>query len=168
MVFPIENFLSPNLTNMLVTLVIPFLIIFTVLLFALKRTRVFGDSGLVYVVISLGLTIMIYAVNPGNVFQFLASYLFQIGVAGAIIALGGVIILLFFGLIRWGEKTAKMLGGDQQKLKDLMKQEEKLMKKFHSGGLFGVSTSRRVELQQELDRLEKDKRYLLAKMRRYA
>ena len=168
MAFPIENFLSPNLTNLLVTLVIPFLIIFAVLLFALKRTKVFGDGNLVYVVLSLGLTIMIYAVNPGNVFQFLASYLFQIGVAGTIIALGGVIILLFFGLIRWGEKAAKSLGGDQQKLKDLMKHEEKLMKKFHSGGLFGVSTSSRIEIQQELDRIEKDKRYLLAKMKRHA
>ncbi|MEM7827572.1 MAG: hypothetical protein QXD72_02575, partial [Candidatus Aenigmatarchaeota archaeon] len=68
MAFPIENFLSPNLTNMLITFVIPFLIIFTVLLAALKRTRILGDNLFIYVIISLGLTTMIYAINPNNIF----------------------------------------------------------------------------------------------------
>ena len=164
MAFPIENFLSPNLTNMLITLVIPFLIIFGLLLFALRRTRVLGNNPFIYVLISLGLTIMIYAIKP-DVFNFLASYLFQIGIAGSIIALGGVVIFLFFGVIRWGAGTARKLGGDEQKLKDMMKEEEKLMKRFHSGGLFGSSVAKRMEVQHQLDRLEKEKRYLLAKMR---
>ncbi len=168
MAFPIENLLSPNLTNMLITFVIPFLIFFAILLFVLKRTKIFGEGSFIYVLISLGLTVMIYAINPGNVFQFLASYLFQIGVAGSIIAFVGVIILLFFGVIRWGAKTAESLGKtDPQKLQDLEKNERKLMEKYYSRGLLGgPNVAQRMKIQEEIDRLEKDKRFLLAKMRR--
>ena len=55
MAFPIENFLSPNLTNMLVTFVIPFLIFFTILLVVLRKTKIFGDGRFVYVLIALSL-----------------------------------------------------------------------------------------------------------------
>lgn len=167
MAFPIENLLSPNLTNILITLVIPFLIIFAVLLFALKKTRILGSSAGIYVLISLGLTIMIYALKP-ETFQFLASYLFQIGVAGAIITLVGVVIMIFFPLLIKSESIAKSFASDEQKLKDLMKNEEKLMKKFHSGGLFGPSTGQRMHIQNQLDRIEKDKRFLLARLKRRA
>lgn len=169
MAFPIENLLSPNLTNMLITLVIPFLIIFAVLLFALKKTRVLGDNSLVYVVISLGLTIMIYAINPGNVFQFLASYLFQIGVAGTIIALGGVVVFLFLGLIRKSASIAESLKSSEQKLTDLRKNEEKLLKQIHGGIIFGTSTGAKMEKLKQLkdteDEIKRLELYLRAKRR---
>ena len=168
MAFPIENFLSPNLTNMLITFVIPFLIIFTVLLFALKKTRVLGDNPFIYVLISLGLTIMIYAIKP-NVFNFLASYLFQIGVAGSIIALGGVIIFIFFGIVRRGYSIGEKLKSDEQKMKALEKEEEKLLRKFHKEGVLGVGGTTLGERRLMLDRLkevEERKKFLLLKMRR--
>ncbi|MBI1978647.1 MAG: hypothetical protein HYS62_01135 [Candidatus Aenigmarchaeota archaeon] len=169
MAFPIENLLSPNLTNMLITLVIPFLIIFTVLLFALKKTGILGSNAFVYVLISLGLTIMIYAVQP-SVFQFLASYLFQIGIAGAVIALGGVIILFFIGIIKWGHNTAVKVGtNDEQKLKNLAKEEEKLLKQFHSGGVFGLggqSIGKRAEIAKRLKDIEDERKYIYLKNRR--
>ena len=171
MAFPIENFLTPNLTNMLVTLVIPFLIIFAVLLFALRKTGVLGSNNAIYVVISLGITFMIYVLNPGNVFQFLVSYLFQIGVAGAIIALMGVVIFIFFGMIRWGSSAGEKLKSDEQKFKNLEKEEEKLMKKFHKEGVLGVGGTslqeRRVVLERLKD-LQEKKKYLALKMRRLA
>ncbi len=169
MAFPIENLLSPNLTNMMITLVIPFLIIFTVLLFALKKTRVLGDSNSVYVIISLGLTVMIYAVNPGNVFQFLASYLFQIGVAGTIIALGGVVIFLFLALIRKSASIAESLKSGEQKLTDLRKNEERLLKQIHGGAIFGPSTGTKMEKLKQLkdteDEIKRLELYLRAKRR---
>lgn len=166
MAFPIENLLSPNMTNLLITLVIPFLIIFAVLLFSLKKTRVLGGSNSIYVLIALGLTIMIYALKP-ETFQFLASYLFQIGVAGAIIALVGVVIMIFFPLLRKGESIAKSLKSDEQKLKDLEKEEEKLLKQFHSGGLFGSpDMSKRVEISKKLKTIEEERKYLYLKNKR--
>lgn len=170
MAFPIENFLSPNLTNMLITLVIPFLIIFGLLLFALRRTRVLGDNRFIYVLISLGLTIMIYAIKP-NVFQFLASYLFQLGVAGSIIAIGGAALLILLGIIKWGYKTSKALGGDEQRIKDVREEMGKISKKFASRGFLGVGGSdvgQREQIIRRLKDLEQEERMLLARRRRTA
>ncbi len=166
MAFPIENLLSPNLTNMLITLVIPFLLIFTVLLFVLKRTNVFGPSAFVYVFISLGMTVMIYAVNPGGVFQFLASYLFQIGVMGSIIAFVMILFVFLWTFVKGGIKVAESLKGPQQQLKDLEKDEKKLMNKYYSHGLFGASTAEREQIAQKLTGIERQKKFLLAKLRR--
>lgn len=154
MTFPIEKFLSPNLTNMLVTLVIPFLIFFTILLVVLKRTRIFGDSNFVYVLISLGLTIMIYAVNPGNVFQFLASYLFQIGVAGTVIALGGIIFILFWNLIKHGVNIAAKAG--TMNLESVIKEEKKLQQNI----MKERNTDKRINMVKRLEELERRERAL--------
>lgn len=166
MAFPIENLLSPNLTNMLITFVIPFLIFFAILLFVFRRTGIFGQNIFIYVLISLGLTVMIYAVNPGGVFQFLASYLFQIGVMGSVIAMLMVIFLILWTFVRGGIKLAETLKGTEQQLKDIRKEEEKLMKKFYSGGIFSPSTAERMQLQNQLDAIERRKKFLLAKVKR--
>ncbi len=169
MAFPIENFLSPNLTNQLITFVIPFLIIFGILLFALKRTHLLGYGNFIYILISLGITFMIYAINPNNVFQFLASYIFQAGVAGTVIALGGAIALIFIGIIRWGHETSKNLASPEQKLKALEKDETKLIKRYHSSGLTGPGLGERIKIKEQLDKLRKERsdleRYLQAKKR---
>ncbi len=169
MAFPIENLLSPNLTNMLITFVIPFLIIFTVLLFAIKKTKVLGDNPFVYVLVSLGLTVMIYAINPGGIFQFLASYLFQIGVAGTVISLGGITVLFFWALIGKGANIAKSLQGNEQKLKSLTEERAKLLKKYYSGGVF-VSTGKKMDLLKQLkqkdDEIKQLEDYLRVKYKR--
>ncbi len=166
MAFPIENFLSFNMTNILITFVIPFLIFFTVLLVTLKRTKVFGSNNFVYILLAGGLTVMIYALKPAT-FQFLASYLFQIGVAGAIISLGGLTLIIFFTIIKRGYTIAEKIGkSDAQKVEDLKKQEEKLMKKFYEGGLFGPNTAKRMQIQKELDQIKEQEKYYLAKLRR--
>lgn len=168
MAFPIQNLLSENMSNMLITLVIPFLIIFGVLLFALKKTKILGDSNFIYILISLGLTVMIYAVRP-DVFNFLAFYLVQIGVAGAIIALGGVTIMIFFSLIRGGKNIADKLKGDEQHLKDLRKEREKLMEKYNSRGFFGIGgagVGKREEILRRMEQFEREERLLMAKMRK--
>lgn len=162
MAFPIENLLSPNLTNMLITFVIPFLIIFAVLLFALRKTRILGNNNFIYLLISLGITIMIYALNPG-VFQFLTSYLYQIGVAGTILALTGIIIFIFFGIIRWGHKTGGKLGKtDEERLKDLAKEEAKLAQKFYSERNLG----KRAMIANRIDDIRKEERMLMMKLKR--
>ncbi|MEM5805819.1 MAG: hypothetical protein QW818_01510 [Candidatus Aenigmatarchaeota archaeon] len=154
MAFPIENFLSPNLTNMLITFVIPFLIIFTVLLAALKRTRILGDNIFIYVIISLGLTTMIYAINPNNIFGFLTSYLFQIGVIGSIIALIGIIAVFFFTIIRKGVETASKAGG--MKLESILKEERRLEQRIMKEG----DLNRRLQLLQQLEDLQRKERAL--------
>lgn len=169
MAFTIDQFLSPNLTNMLVTLVVPFLIIFGVLLFALKRTGVFGSGSSIYVIISLGITFMIYAVNPGNVFQFLSAYLFQIGVIWAILALILVLVLVSITFFRGAKNISGAFKSDAQKFKDLEKEEEKLLKKYTSQGILGVggtNTGQRLQIQQKLEDLQRQKKYLLAKMKK--
>lgn len=167
MAIPIETFLPQQFTNYLVTLIIPFLIFFTILLFVLKRTKVFGSGNLVYVIISLGLTVMIYAIKP-DVFGFLASYLFQIGIAGSIIVLGGIFIMVFFALIRKGESIAKSLKSNEQRLQDLRKDEEKLLKQIH-GSVFPIGTGKRMQKLKELKDVEEEVKrlelYLRAKKR---
>lgn len=167
MAFSIENFLSPNLTNMLISFVIPFLIFFAMLLFVLKRTHVFGDGNFIYVLISLGLTVMIYAANPGGIFQFLASYLLQIGVMGSVIGMLIVIFLFVWAFVRGGVRIAERIGkSEEQKLHDLKKTEEKLMKQFYSEGLFGPNTAKRMQLQEELKRVKQQEDYYLARLKK--
>jgi len=163
MTFPIENFLSPNLTNMLITFVIPFLIIFAVLSLVLSRTRIFGKS--ISLLISFGLTIMIYAIKPAT-FAFLASYLFQIGVIGSIIAFVMFLFVFLWFFVKGGIRIARVIGGDQQKLQELEKMEQKLQKKYYSGGIFGSNVGQRLTISKELEQIEKEKKFLLAKMRR--
>ena len=163
MAFPIENFLSPNLTNMLITFVIPFLIIFAVLSLVLSRTRIFGKS--ISLLISFGLTIMIYAIKPAT-FAFLASYLFQIGVIGSIIAFVMFLFVFLWFFVKGGIRIARVIGGDQQKLQELEKMEQKLQKKYYSGGIFGSNVGQRLTISKELEQIEKEKKFLLAKMRR--
>ena len=163
MAFPIENFLSPNLTNMLITFVIPFLIIFGALSLVLSRTRIFGKS--ISLLISFGLTIMIYAVKPAT-FAFLASYLFQIGVIGSIIAFVMILFVFLWFFVKGGIRIARVIGGDQQKLQELEKMEQKLQKKYYSGGIFGSNVGQRLTISKELEQIEKEKKFLLAKMRR--
>ena len=163
MTFPIENFLSPNLTNMLITFVIPFLIIFAVLSLVLSRTRIFGKS--ISLLISFGLTIMIYAIKPAT-FAFLASYLFQIGVIGSIIAFVMILFVFLWFFVKGGIRIARVIGGDQQKLKELEKMEQKLQKRYYSGGIFGSNVGQRLSISKELERIEKEKKFLLAKMKR--
>lgn len=150
----IEQFTSPNFTNLLVTFIIPFFIFFTILFWVLLKTKIFNRS--ISLIIALGLTIMIYVVNPGNVFQFLASYLFQIGVAGIIITLVGLIAIFFWNLIKGGTRIAGKIGKtEEQKLQDLMKEREKLLKRYYSGGIF-QSTGKRMELLKEMEEKEKE------------
>jgi len=163
MAFPIENFLSPNLTNMLITFVIPFLIIFAVLSLVLSRTRIFGKS--ISLLISFGLTIMIYAIKPAT-FAFLASYLFQIGVIGSITAFVMILFVFLWFFVKGGIRIARVIGGDQQKLQELEKMEQKLQKKYYSGGIFGSNVGQRLTISKELEQIEKEKKFLLAKMRR--
>ena len=159
----IEQFTSPNFTNYLFSLIIPFLIFFTLLLVVIKRTKIFGDGNFIYVLLSLGLTIMIYIVNPGNVFQFLVSYLFQIGVAGAVIALSGVIFILFWNLIKRGVRIADKLGKtDQQRLNDLAKEEGKLAQKFYKERDLG----KRSAVANRIEEIRKEQRMLLIKAKR--
>jgi len=163
MAFPIENFLSPNMTNMLVTLVIPFLIFFTILFVVLSRTKLFNRG--VSFVIAIGLTIMIYALRP-DTFAFLASYLFQIGVIGSITAFLMIFFVFLWFFVKGGIRIAKVIGGDQQKLQELEKLEQKLQKKYYSGGVFGSSVGQRLSISKELEGIEKEKKFLLAKMKR--
>ncbi len=163
MAFPIENLLSPNLTNMLVTFVIPFLIIFAVLSLVLSRTRIFGKS--ISLMISFGLTIMIYALRP-DTFAFLASYLFQIGVTGSIIAMVMIFFVFSWFFVKGSIRIARGIGGDQQKLQELEKLEQKLQKKYYSGGIFKSSTGERLSISKHLEEIEREKKFLLAKMKR--
>ena len=163
MAFPIENFLSPNLTNMLITFIVPFLIIFAVLAVVLSRTRIFGKS--ISLLISFGLTVMIYALRP-DTFAFLASYLFQIGVMGSIIAFVMILFVFLWFFVRGGMRIARGIGGDQQKLKELEKMEQKLQKKYYSGGIFGSNVGQRLTISKDLEQIEREKKFLLAKMKR--
>lgn len=165
MAFTIENFISADLAEILVTAVIPFLIIFAVLLFALKKTRVLGDKNSIYVLLSAGFTIMIYAVRP-ETFAFLASYLVQLGVAGAVISLLGVFIFIVFALLRRGEKIAGMFKSEEDKLKSLEKEEIKLRTRYQARGLFGANIAEREQISEKLRKVDEQKRFLLAKMRR--
>ena len=152
MAFPIENFFTPNITNILITFVIPFLLFFTILFVVIKKTKIFGNSNIVYLIISLGLTIMIYAVNPGHVFQFLASYLLQISVAGIVISLVGIIAVFFFALIRTGVKLASTAG--QMKLESVLKEERDLEKKIRKEH----NVDKRIQMIEHLEELERKKR----------
>lgn len=164
MAFPIENLLSPNLTNMLITFVIPFLIIFALLSLVLSRTRILSKS--LSLLISFGLTVMIYALRP-DTFAFLASYLFQIGVIGSIVAMLMIFFVFLWFFVKGGIRIAKVMGGDQQKLKDLAREEEKLLKQFHSGGIFGgPNMGKRAELAARLKDIENERKYLYLKNKR--
>lgn len=163
MAFPIENLLSPNLTNMLITFVIPFLIIFAVLSLVLSRTRILSKP--VSLLISFGLTVMIYALRP-DTFAFLASYLFQIGVIGSIIAFLMILFVFLWFFVRGGIRIARVMGGDQQKLHELEKLEQKLQKKYYSGGVFGSGVGQRLSIAKQMEEIEREKKFLLAKMKR--
>lgn len=168
MAFEIVNPFAGDLTRILITFVVPFFIFFTVLLLGLKMSHVFGRNNFVYIVLALGLTIMLYSGKP-ETFQFLAAYLFQIGVAGSIIALGGVIVIIFFAIIRKGYSIAESMKGDEQKIKNLRKEEAKLMQKFSSQGILGIgrrSPADKVELANQLKTIENQIRWLEAKRNR--
>lgn len=169
MAFPLENLLTPNITNILISLVIPFLLIFTVLLFTISRTKVFGSGKFVYILIALGLTVLIYGVNPGGVFQLLSSYLLQLGIMGSAFALVMIFFIFFWAIIKTGTKIASSMQNDTQKLRELEKQELKLQKKYYSTGAFGIggtSAQERMSISKQLESLEREKRFLLAKMKR--
>lgn len=162
MAVPIENFLSPNVVNVLVTLVIPFLLIFAVLLFALKNTRIFGEKSGIYVLLSLGFTLMLYAVNPGNVFGLLVYYLLQAGIAGVVISLVGVTLIIFWALVRRGVGVAAVIGKSYtEKLRDLERREAWLRQRLYREGDF----KKRLELDRELDRLQDEMRFVALKMK---
>ncbi len=165
MAFAIENFVSQELTQILVTAVIPFLIIFAVLLFALRQTRVLGSNNLIYIILSAGFTIMIYAVRP-ETFAFLASYLVQLSVAGAIIALLGVFIVIVFSLLRRGQNITDMFKSEADKLKALEKEEIKLRNRYQSRGFMSPNIAEREEIAGKLEKIEHEKKFLLAKLRR--
>lgn len=168
MVPPLETLLTPEMTRLLVTLIIPFMIFFTVLLFAFRKTHIFGNNSIAYVTIALGLTAMIYAVNPGNVFQFLVSYLFKIGVAGSVIALLGVVAVVFAAILKTGFKFAGNFKTEEEKLKDLKKQEEKLLQKYNSRGIFGGSNvEQRMQIEREIESIDKQRRFIMAKLRKH-
>lgn len=165
MVTPLENLLSGDLSNALITFIVPFFIFFTVLLIGFKMTGLFRGNNWVSVILALGFTIMLYAGKP-ETFQFLATYLLKIGVAGSSIALGGAIILILITLVKGGFRIAETFRSPEEKLKNLRKEREKLYKQYQSGGIFGISTEKRAEILKQLEQKDREERMLLAKTKR--
>ncbi len=168
MIAGLENFLTPEMSRLLTTNVLPFLIFFGVLAFAFRKTGIFGHNNLMYVFFSLALTAILKFVNPGGVFETLAGQLVKFGVAGAVISLLGVGALIFYTVIKTGVKFAENFKTDEQKLKDLDKSEKKLLDRYNSHGLFGSpSVGERNQIDKMIEELTKQRRYLMAKMKRH-
>lgn len=159
MVEPLSQVIvSEEFTRLLITFVVPFVIFFAILLWVIKRTKIFGDSNFIYVLLAGGLTVMIYAYNPGNVFQFLSYYLFQIGVTGSIIALLAGTILVFFPIMRG---ISRMVESPAQKVSRVEKERAKLLKKFYRTW----STQKRIALAEEVKHKERELDYLRARFK---
>ncbi|MBI2542838.1 MAG: hypothetical protein HYW24_01505 [Candidatus Aenigmarchaeota archaeon] len=167
MAIPIETFLSPQMVQYLVTLIIPFVLLFSVLFVGLRMTRIFGDNNPIYLILSLGFVIMIYAVQP-DTFAFLAGYLFQIGVMNSILVLLGFIALVFWFLIRKSVSWAASLKGDEQKLEDLRKLESKLLLKLYNER----NMEKKIQVESKLTEVQREMKILSlklsSKLKRYA
>lgn len=168
MALELVNPFAGDLSSILITFIVPFFIFFTVLLIGLKMSGVFGSHNSIYVILALGLTIMIYGGKP-ETFQFLASYLVQMGITGSIVALGGIFIIIFFALIRRGYRVAQSIGlNDEQKLKELDKEEKRLLDKYKSSGFFGVggsSSGERTSIRDKLKEIEFQRNLIRSKKR---
>lgn len=157
MVEPISQIIvSEEFTRLLFTFVIPFVIFFTILLWVIKRTKMFGDNNIVYIILAAGLTVLIYVFNPGNVFQFLVGYLFQIGVTSSIIALLAATILVFFPIMRG---ISKMVESPTQKIKRLEKERAKLLNKYYRSW----NPQNRMALAEQIKHKEREEDYWRAK-----
>ncbi len=161
MAVPIETFISDNMKQYLVTLIIPFLIFFTVFLFGLKMTRIFGNNNFAYLFLAAGFTILIYALQPAT-FAFLAVYLAQIGIATSIIIFAGLILMIFWAVIFRGARIVESFKGDEQKLHDLRRLESQLQEKF----VRERNLKKRYELNSKLNEIERDMQMLNIKLRR--
>ncbi|MBI2084109.1 MAG: hypothetical protein HYT70_00640 [Candidatus Aenigmarchaeota archaeon] len=163
MAVPIETFISENFKIYLVTLIIPFLIFFTLFLWALKQTRLFGGNNFTYVFLAASFTILIYALQP-NTFAFLASYLAQISIASSMIVFVGLIALIFWAIIVRGVGMAEKLKSDEKKLEDLRRLESRLMEKFSRER----NVKKRYEFNSKLNEIEREMQMLNIRMKKRA
>ncbi len=147
---------SESFTSLLVTLVIPFVLIFTILTIGFRMTRIFGSGNFIYILLGLGITILIYVYNPGNVFTFLVGYLTNIGISVSIIILLGAVVILSWRVIGWLFNIGK---SSEHKIKDLNKNAERLLKEFYRTRDVG----KRMALSEQLKKTEEEIKFLYIK-----
>jgi len=159
----LANFL-PNLPidqyGLLYSLILPFLLIFAVLFGALEILHIFSRK--VDIVLALVFT---FLTLPTGAFAWFASIL---PTYGAMAAVGTFAALFFVGVIRWGFSRGKDIYKEhappEDKIKDLRKKYDKIMKKYLEAKEQGKDRLAK-ELREDLEEIESEIKYQLEKMK---
>lgn len=144
----ITQLTSQEFTNLLMTLVVPFVFFFAVIFWVLKLTKVFGSNNLLYVIIAASITLSLYVFNPSNIFGVFAQTLVKIGIAQVII--GTAFIVLFFVIKIFAKAAGLSWGGPKGRIGQLRSDVEQLMRDFESTS----DSKRKMEISMEIQKKE--------------